>query len=107
VDSTLVSIARCRRHPDGYEVDAVFTPTVYRGHGYAKKVMSALVEACHHDVLYMHSVLNLIDFYRGYGFQEIPESELPPTIKARFAFAGGELDGANVRPMRRMPKPTI
>ena len=25
-DDTLVSIARCRRHPDGYEVDGVFTP---------------------------------------------------------------------------------
>lgn len=107
VDSTLVSVARCRRHPDGYEVDAVFTPVAYRGHGYAKKVMSALVEACHHDVLYMHSVLDLVGFYRQYGFQEIAESELPPSIRARFAFAGGALDGANVRPMRRLPKPTI
>lgn len=101
VDGTLVSVARCRRHPDGYEVDGVFTPARYRGRGYARRVMDALAEACQHDTLYMHSVRNLVDFYGGYGFVSIPESDLPPTIQARFAFALGEMEGANVQPMRR------
>ncbi len=104
VDTTLVSVARCKRHPDGYEVDAIFTPPQYRGHGYANRAVGALVEACHHDTLYMHSVLNLVDFYRKFGFEPIHETELPPTIKARFGFAMGALEGANVRPMRRLPR---
>ncbi len=100
-DGTLVSVARCRRHPDGYEVDGVFTPVRFRGRGYARRAMDALVEACQHDTLYMHSVRNLVDFYGAYGFISIPESDLPPTIRARFAFALGEMEGANVQPMRR------
>ncbi len=100
-DDTLVSVARCRRHPDGYEVDGVFTPVRFRGRGYARKAMDALVEACQHDTLYMHSVRNLVDFYATYGFVSIPENGLPPTIRARFAFAVGEMEGANVQPMRR------
>ncbi|NLA38316.1 MAG: GNAT family N-acetyltransferase [Methanomicrobiales archaeon] len=100
-DEILVSVARCRRHPDGYEVDGVFTPARFRGRGYARRAMDALVEACQHDTLYMHSVLNLVDFYATYGFMSIPESELPLTIKERFAFALGEMEGANVQPMRR------
>jgi predicted GNAT family N-acyltransferase len=104
-DDTLVSVARCRRHPDGYEVDGVFTPVRFRGKGYARKAMDALVEACQHDTLYMHSVRNLVDFYAAYGFVSIPESALPPTIRARFAFALGEMEGANVQPMRRARGP--
>ena len=100
---TLVSVARCRRHPDGYEVDGVFTPVALRGHGYARLAVAALVEACHHDPLYMHAVLDLVSFYREFGFEPIDESGLPPSIKARFGFALGELEGSNVHPMKRGP----
>jgi len=98
-----VSLARCRRHPDGLEVDAVFTPVAHRGHGYAHLTVRALIEACGHEPLYMHSVLNLTEFYGKYGFFSIREDELPPTIRERFAFAGGQLEGANVEPMKREP----
>ena len=54
--------------------------------------MDALVEACQHDTMFMHSVRNLVDFYGAYGFVSIPESGLPPTIKERFAFALGEME---------------
>jgi predicted GNAT family acetyltransferase len=46
-----VSVARCRKHPDGFEVDAVFTPPTQRGHGYAHALMRGLVKACRNDVL--------------------------------------------------------
>ena len=102
-EGDLLSVARCRRHPDGYEVDGVFTPQKHRKQGYAKKAVAALVEACHQDVLYMHSLLNLVSFYREFGFELIDEKELPPTIRARFAFALGEMEGSNVHPMKRVP----
>ncbi|MDP2797066.1 MAG: ATP-binding protein [Methanoregula sp.] len=101
----VVSIARCKRHTDGFEVDGVFTPVSRRGHGYANAVMWGLVEACGQDILYMHSVWNLSKFYGNYGFVQIDEKELPPTIRERFAWAGGEMEGANVRPMKRDPAP--
>ncbi|MDO8872514.1 MAG: ATP-binding protein [Methanoregula sp.] len=100
-----VSIARCKRHTDGFEVDGVFTPVSQRGHGYANAVMWGLVEACGQDILYMHSVWNLSKFYGNYGFVPIDEKELPPTIRERFAWAEGEMEGANVRPMKRDPTP--
>ena len=96
-----VSLARCRRHPDGYEVDAVFTPERFRGHGYANAAVWALVEACGHDTLSMHSVVNITGFYSHFGFRPIPEGELPDSIRERFAWANGEMQGANVCPMRR------
>jgi PAS domain S-box-containing protein len=98
-----VSLARCRRHPDGLEVDGIFTPEENRGHGYANAAVWGLVDACGHDTLYMHSVLNLTGFYAHYGFVPIPEGELPRTIRERFAWAAGEMEGANVQPMKRDP----
>jgi len=98
-----VSVARCRKHPDGFEVDAVFTPSAHRGHGYAHAVMWGLVEACGHDTLSMHSVKNLTGFYNYFGFVTIMESELPPSIRQRYAWADGEMEGANVSPMKRSP----
>ena len=98
-----VSLARCRRHPDGLEVDGIFTPERHRGHGYANAAVWGLIEACGHDPLYMHSVLNLTGFYGHYGFVPIGEEELPTTIRERFAWAQGEMEGANVAPMMRNP----
>lgn len=102
-DGEAVSLGRCRRHPDGLEVDAIFSPERFRGHGYANAMVRGLVEACGHEPLYMHSVLNLTGFYARYGFFLIPEEELPPTIRDRFAWAQGEMEGANVAPMMRKP----
>jgi signal transduction histidine kinase len=85
LDGQAVSVARCRWHPDGHEVDGVFTPVAYRGHGYANAAVWGLIEACGSDVLYMHSVRNLEKFYGSYGFVPIDEKELPQTIRERFA----------------------
>ncbi len=101
----MVSVARCKRHIDGFEVDGVFTPVSQRGHGYANAAVWGLVEACGQDTLYMHSVWDLTKFYGNFGFVPIDEKELPPTIRERFAWAEGEMEGANVRPMRRDPNP--
>lgn len=100
-DGEPVSIARVKRHPDGYELDGIFTPQKLRGRGYAGLVVRAIVDACHNDILFMHSVLNLVDFYAKFGFVPIDEKGLPPTIRARFASALGEMEGSNVRPMMR------
>ncbi|MBP2145358.1 nucleotide-binding universal stress UspA family protein/predicted GNAT family acetyltransferase [Methanofollis sp. W23] len=101
VEGTLATVARCRRHPDGLEVDGVFTPMEMRGRGYARRVTDALVRACGGEDLYMHSTLELVGFYMNYGFVPIPESGLPPSIRMRFSFAIGDLEGANVKPMMR------
>ncbi len=103
LDSALVAVARCRRHPDGHEVDGVFTPSEFRGHGYAKRAVAVLVRECGDQDLYMHAVTGLVPFYREFGFEPIHERDLPPTIRERFSFAMGELSEANVVPMHRKP----
>jgi len=100
-DSGIVSLARCRRHTDGMEVDGIFTPVEHRGKGYSHRAVSALVEACHNDDLSMHAVRHLVPFYQSYGFEPIPERDLPPTIRERYVWAAGNLEGADVLPMRR------
>lgn len=100
-DGRAVSVARCKRHQDGMELDGVYTPDELRGHGYANAAVWGLVEACGHDTMYMHSVANLTGFYGHYGFMPIPEHELPDTIRERYAWAQGEMEGANVAPMKR------
>ncbi|MDD1718851.1 MAG: ATP-binding protein [Methanoregulaceae archaeon] len=104
-DGEMVSLARCRKHPDGYAVDGVFTPVNKRGHGYANAVVWGLVEACGHETLYMHAVKNLTTFYSHFGFSPIGEHELPPTIRERYAWAGGQMEGADVCPMKRNADP--
>jgi nucleotide-binding universal stress UspA family protein len=105
VEGMLVCLARCRRHPGGCEVDGVFTLEEFRGRGYAKEAMEILVAACGREPLYMHSTLQLTEFYGGFGFQRISEQELPPDISARFDFAMGEMQGSNVQPMMRPADP--
>lgn len=102
-DGQAVSVARCRSHPDGHEVDGVFTPVNHRGHGYAQAAVWGLVEACGADILSMHSVRNLEKFYGSYGFVPVGEIELPASIRERYAWAQGEMEGANVLPMQRYP----
>jgi|WetSurMetagenome_2_1015567.scaffolds.fasta_scaffold88742_1 nucleotide-binding universal stress UspA family protein/GNAT superfamily N-acetyltransferase len=101
VEGDLAAVARCRRHPDGLEVDGVFVPDDYRDRGYARKAVQELVDRCGSEPLFMHSTLDLVKFYASFGFELIPESALPKSIKERFNFAEGELKGANVSPMKR------
>ena len=101
VEGELAAVARCRRHPDGLEVDGVFVSDDYRDRGYARKAVQELVDRCGSEPLYMHSTLDLVKFYASFGFAPIPESALPKSIKERFNFAEGELKGANVSPMKR------
>ncbi|WP_321507418.1 GNAT family N-acetyltransferase [uncultured Methanoregula sp.] len=100
-DGEIRSVARCRRHRDGLEVDGIFTPEAYRGKGYSRMAVGALVEACHNDDLYMYAVRHLVGFYAGFGFEPIRETELPAIIRERYTWAAGNLEGAEVQPMRR------
>lgn len=102
-EGNLVSLARCIRHPDGREVDGVFTPPELRGRGYANLAMGALVEACHTDPLYMYAVSGLEGFYGRFGFVAIEEPGLPAGVRARYQFAKGNMEGSEVRPMQRLP----
>ena len=101
VDRVPAGVARCRRHPDGLEVDGVFVLEEFRNRGYARRLLEALVPACGGEDLFMHATVELVPFYRTFGFVPIPEAGLPPTIRARYSFAMGDLGMANVQPMRR------
>jgi nucleotide-binding universal stress UspA family protein/predicted GNAT family acetyltransferase len=103
VERTVVSLARCRHHPDGYEVDAVFTPDRFRGRGYARKAFGALIEACHNEDLWMYAVRGLEEFYGEFGFERIPEQQLPSSVRTRYTWAAGDMEAAEVTPMRRPP----
>ena len=63
--------------------------------------MAGLVEACHNEDLFMYAVAGLEPFYAGFGFVEIPQTDLPPTIRARYDWAAGDMEAARVTPMRR------
>ena len=100
----LIGVARCSRHPDGLEVDAVYVLDEYRLKGYARSVMQLLIEECgRSETLYMHSKTELVDFYGSLGFSLIPEANLPPSIRDRFDFVMGDLASLKVCPMRREP----
>jgi GNAT superfamily N-acetyltransferase len=100
----LIGVARCSRHPDGLEVDAVYVLDEYRRRGFARSVMLLLIEECgRHETLYMHSKTELVDFYGSLGFYPMPESDLPKTIRDRFGFCMGNLKGIDVCPMKRDP----
>lgn len=100
----IIGVARCSRHEDGLEVDAVYVLDEYRLKGFARSVMILLIEECgRNETLYMHSKSELVNFYGSLGFRPIPEIELPRTIRDRFGFCMGDLDSIKVCPMRREP----
>ncbi len=103
VEDTPVSVARCKQHPDGYEIDGIFTWKEFRGNGYAKKAISALIDGCGSETLYMYAVQSLVNFYTSFGFEPIREQELPATIRERYAWAIGDMNAAEVCPMKRVP----
>jgi len=103
VEGEIAGVARCRLHPDGNEVDGVFVLHEFRDRGYARKLMQDVLVHCGGEVLYMHATLELVSFYRTFGFVPIPEMELPPTIRERFSFAEGNMQGSDVCPMKRVP----
>jgi GNAT superfamily N-acetyltransferase len=106
VDGTLAATARCTRHPDGLEMDNVFTLDEFRGKGYARMAVELLLKHCGNRIIYIHSTLPLIGFYRSLGFSPIPEGKLPESIRERFLFCFGEMEGCNVSPMKREPDST-
>ena len=97
----LVSLARCRRHDGGFEVDGIWTPPPHRHKGYSRMAVGALIEACHNDDLYMYAVSHLTGFYARFGFLPIPEKDLPDPVRERYTWAAGNLEGAEVLPMVR------
>ncbi len=102
-NGTLAATARCTRHPDGLEMDCVFTLDAYRGKGYAREAVARLIDTCGAEKIYIHSTLPLISFYKTFGFYPIPEGGLPRSIRERFLFCFGEMEGCNVCPMARNP----
>ena len=103
VEDTPVSVARCKQHPDGYEIDGIFTWKEFRGNGYARKTISALIDKCGDEILYMYAVLPLMNFYSSLGFEPIREHDLPDTIRERYAWAMGDMNAADICPMKRVP----
>ncbi|MCQ8893464.1 MAG: GNAT family N-acetyltransferase [Methanolinea sp.] len=101
VEGRLVSVGRCRQHPDGREVDSIFTLEDFRRRGYARDLVGLLVRECGHDPLYLHSTRELVDFYGEYGFFPVAEEDLPPSIRQRFDFAMGNLPAIDLQPMKR------
>jgi len=101
VDGDLVSLARCRRYPDGLEIDGVFTQEGFRRRGYARSVVSLLVHECGAETLYTLSTGEMIEFFRSFGFTLVPEKEMPESIRERYGFALGDLAGADLYPMKR------
>ena len=104
-DDRLAATARHTRHPDGTEMDCVFSSERYRGKGYARMAVEALLEAYGKEPIFIHSTLVLIPFYKKLGFVPIPENDLPRTIRERFLFCFGEMAGCNVCPMVRVKQP--
>lgn len=102
-DRTLAATARLTRHPDGNEMDCVFTRDDYRGKGLARTAIKALLNICGRERIFIHSTIALIAFYRTLGWTPIPENQLPQSIRERFIFCFGEMEGCNVCPMVRAP----
>jgi len=102
-DHRLVGVARVKEHRDGLEVDGVFVLEEFRHQGIARKLMDRLIREMGDETLWLHSTLELIGFYSTCGFRPVPEKKLPPTIRERFNFCMGSMDGCGICPMLRIP----
>ena len=96
IEDTPVSVARCKQHDDWYEVDGIFTWEEFRGNGYARYALDTLIRECGDRGLSIYAVRHLVDFYTSLGFVPIPEEALPATIRERYSWAMGNMEGADV-----------
>jgi hypothetical protein len=101
IDGNFSASARYVKHADGVEMDCVFVPEPKGGHGYARDAVEDLIKHCGSETIYIHSTLDLISFYESLGFVPIPEKQLPMSIKERFSFCIGNMEGCNISPMVR------
>jgi nucleotide-binding universal stress UspA family protein len=101
VEDTPVSVARCKQHEDGFEVDGIFTWKEFRGNGYARRALGELIRQCGSARLSMYAVQELAGFYASLGFGRVPEKELPRSVRKRYEWAMGDMKGAKVVPMIR------
>lgn len=100
----LVGVARCSRHPDGLEVDGVYVLDEYRLRGFARSIMQQLIEECgKHETLYLHSRVELREFYGSMGFYPVPEPALPDSIRGRSGVVGDAREITGICPMKRDP----
>ncbi|NLX48945.1 MAG: GNAT family N-acetyltransferase [Methanospirillum sp.] len=102
-DGDLVATTRVRQHPDGLEVDGVFTAETHRGAGLARRLVQRVVDELGDRTLWLHATIPLIGFYRSFGWVPVDERALPDTIRDRLAFCFGQMMGCGVAPMRRDP----
>ena len=65
--------------------------------------LDLMIRECGNTVLYMYAVQHLVGFYASFGFEPLPEEDLPRTIKKRYSWAMGEMENAKVCPMKREP----
>ncbi|HVN74440.1 MAG TPA: GNAT family N-acetyltransferase [Methanoregula sp.] len=102
----IIGVARCSRHHDGLEVDAVYVLEEFRFRGFARSVMQLLLEECgKHETLYLHTKTELVDFYSALGFYPVSETELPGSIREHTGLCTGESGTTGTCPMRRDPSP--
>ena len=102
----IIGVARCSRHHDGLEVDAVYVLEEFRFRGFAWSVMQLLLEECgKHETLYLHSKTELVDFYSALGFYPVPETELPGSIREHAGLCSRGSGSTGMCPMRRDPSP--
>jgi GNAT superfamily N-acetyltransferase len=100
----LVSVARCSRHPDGFEVDSIYVLEEYRHQGFARLIMKRLIEECgRHETLYLHAKPELVNFYREMGFVPVQSPDLPETIRPGSGTDSHRENGTC--PMKRNPSP--
>lgn len=79
-------------------MDCVFASERFRGKGYARLAAQALIDACGTELIFVLSTIDLISFYKTFGFVPIPENPLPKTIRERFLICFGEMASCNVCP---------
>jgi N-acetylglutamate synthase-like GNAT family acetyltransferase len=65
--------------------------------------MQELIRVCGAETIHIHSIIVLISFYKTFGFTPVPEEHLPRSIRERFIFCVGEMQGCNICPMVRKP----
>ena len=100
----IIGVARCIRHNDCLEVDAVYFLEEFRRRGFARSVMTLLLEECgRSETLYMRSRIDLVDFYGEMGFFPVQESSLPQSIRDKFESRRRDPGTIDTCPMKRDP----
>ena len=93
-DARILGCGRLRPYPEFCEIASLAVADDVRAEGIGRAIVSRLLEQ-YTGTIYLICEDEVLEFFRRFGFESIPEAEMPPGLRPKWEFfrpAGGSMN---------------